>query len=88
MPRTIVAAKNVDQPTALTANPAAGPATTRGSAKRLDRSAYCVAEKRFSVSRRSRTEKAPVPIPDVPSSKPAAAYISEGFGALSHDSPR
>ena len=82
MPMTIVARKNVGQPTASTAKPVIGPATTRGNANRLENSAYCVAEKRFSVRRSSSTEKAPVPMPDVSSSKPVAAYIASSIGSL------
>ena len=49
---------------------------SRGRPKRLEKSAYCVAENRFCVSRRRRTEKAPVPRPEVSISKPVAAYMS------------
>ena len=56
--------------------PAIGPETTRGSPKRLENSAYCVAEKRFWVMRSSSTENAPVPSPWVSVSKPMAPYIS------------
>ena len=45
-------------------DPATGPARMRGIEKRLERSAYCVAEKRFSVRRSSSTPKAPVPRPE------------------------
>ena len=38
-----------------------GPASRRGRANRLEKSAYWVAEKRFCVMRSSSTEKAPVP---------------------------
>ena len=69
MPMTSVDRKNVGQPIASTAKPAIGPASSRGSANRLEKSAYCVAENRFCVMRSSSTEKAPVPRPDVNSSK-------------------
>ena len=65
---------------APTANPVTGPASTRGSAKRLESRAYCVAENRFSVRRSSSTENAPLPIPDVSISKPVAAYIAGALG--------
>ena len=74
MPTTSVERKNVDHPIALTANPVIGPATTRGRANRLEKSAYWVAENRFSVRRSSSTEKAPVPMPDASNSNPVAAY--------------
>ena len=56
-----------------------GPASTRGSVKRLDRSAYCVAEKRFWVSRSSSTPKAPEPRPLETCSNACAAYITGRF---------
>ena len=72
--------KNDGQPIASTTNPLIGPANSRGSANRLEKSAYCVAEKRFCVTRSSRTENAPVPIPDVSSSNPVAEYIKGRLG--------
>ena len=44
--------------------------------KRLESSAYCVAENRFCVSRMSSTPNAPCPSPLEPSSKACAAYMS------------
>jgi hypothetical protein len=73
MPMTSVVRKKLDQPIAATAKPVMGPAATRGSANRLEKSAYWVAENRFSVNRRSKTENAPVPMPDVSNSNPVAA---------------
>src|SRR5207245_10103900 len=75
-PQKSVIRKNVRQPTASTRKPVSGPARRRGRPNRLEKSAYCVAEKRFSVRRRRSTEKAPVPNPEVSISKPVAAYIS------------
>jgi hypothetical protein len=54
----------------------------RGIANRLDMSEYCVAENRFWVSRKSNTEKAPVPIPEVRVSKPVATSMRGLFTGL------
>ncbi len=62
-PASRVIQKKGSQPMASTLKPAMGPATMRGRLKRLEKRAYCVAEKRFWVMRRSSTEKAPVPSP-------------------------
>ena len=70
---------------ASTASPAIGPASSRGNANRLVKSAYCVAENRFCVMRSSSTENAPVPRPDVSSSKPVAPYISGSTGPPASD---
>ena len=48
MPVGSVDQKNASQPTAWTRKPQIGPETMRGSPKRLENRAYCVAEKRFS----------------------------------------
>ena len=56
--------------------PAIGPATMRGRLKRLEKSAYWVAEKRLRVIRKRSTEKAPVPSPEVNFSKLRAPYIN------------
>ena len=80
MPASSVKTKKSRQPSASTSRPAGGPASTRGMEKRLDSSAYCVAEKRFWVSRISRTLNAPVPMPLVPSSKATAEYMTRRFG--------
>ena len=60
---------------ASTAKPLKGPASRRGSAKSPEKSAYWVAEKRFSVIRSRSTENAPVPSPPVSSSNAEAPYI-------------
>ena len=69
-PPTMVIQKNIVQPTASTRKPLTGPDTRRGSPNRLEKSAYCVAEKRFWVRRSSNTAKAPVPMPWVRLSNP------------------
>jgi hypothetical protein len=51
----------------------------RGMPKRLENSAYCVAEKRFCVMRSRKTEKAPVAMPPDIVSKMLQAYISGGL---------
>ena len=48
---------------ASASRPAGGPARTRGIVKRLESSAYCVAENRFCVRRSRSTPKAPLPRP-------------------------
>ena len=80
MPVKIVKMKKSRQPMASAITPATGPASTRGRVNRLESSAYCVAEKRFWVRRRSRTPKAPLPSPAEPSSNAVAAYITGRLG--------
>ena len=79
MPVNTVMMKKSRQPILSARMPATGPARIRGREKRLESSAYCVAEKRFWVRRRSRTLKAPVPIPPAPISKAWAAYMRGRF---------
>ena len=59
IPVKTVRMKKSRQPSASAATPATGPASTRGIVKRLERSAYCVAEKRFWVRRSRSTPNAP-----------------------------
>ena len=63
-------------PSRRRATPLIGPASTRGRVKRLESSAYCVAEKRFCVSRSSSTPKAPVPRPLEQVLECLAAYMT------------
>ncbi|PYQ04921.1 MAG: hypothetical protein DMF82_09640 [Acidobacteria bacterium] len=80
MPAKRVEMKKSRHPKASTRRAAGGPASTRGIEKRLESSAYCVAEKRFCVRRSSSTPKAPVPMPLMPSSNATAEYMTRRFG--------
>ena len=73
--------KNVFHPRASTRKPQMGPEAILGIPNRLERSAYCVAENRFWVNRRSNTKNAPVPSPVVRASKPTAPKSSGRLGA-------
>ena len=67
---------------ACTEKPVTGPAISRGRPNRLEKSAYCVAEKRFCVMRNSSTPKAPMPRPVVKVSKERAPYIKRRSTSL------
>ena len=75
-PKSTVRTKKSRHPIASARTPVMGPASTRGRVKRLESSAYCVAEKRFCVSRSSSTPKAPEPRPLERCSNACAAYIT------------
>jgi hypothetical protein len=72
--------KKFVQPRVSASRPEGGPAKIRGRAKRLERRAYCVAEKRFSVRRSSMTPWAPVPRPLETYSKVVAVYRIQETG--------
>src|SRR5439155_4816560 len=78
-PAVIGPQEKVFHPQARAAKTGNGPERMRGRPERVQKSAYCVAENRFWVSRTRGTEKAPVPIPITRLSKAVAEYMRGRF---------